>query len=84
MLRVEYMRGHRGWGFTPTADAEGAPHVYVVWLEDEGMWQKSMFAFVTKHRIRLDDGIHMMCVEDLRDPTTGVRYELTPIGKDET
>jgi len=77
MLRVEYAGENVGWGFTPYGDAEGTPHVYVICLEAEPLF--TTFVFVTRHEVELDDGVRGMCLEGLRDPTTNIRYKLTPI-----
>jgi len=82
MLRVEYAdAGWAHWSFV--ADDLGGQnhHLCIVFRNDGG----DIFVFVTKQdEVKVGDGIRLIRLIDLRDPTTGVRYKLTPMGEDET
>ena len=77
MLQIKYT--NHVWTFK---DAGSPPLLYLAFLEDEH-WSTG-FLFVTRYEVEPDEGISVKCFTDLRDPTTGVRYKLTPMGEDET
>jgi hypothetical protein len=77
MLRVEY-DGEK-WVFLADDEdvSEWAPRLCVAFPPGRScLWG---CAIVTRHEVELGEGIALMGIEDLRDPTTGIRYKLTPI-----
>ena len=78
MLRVEH-DGEKWVFLASVADGGWQPKARIAFRRGgtEG------YVFVTTHEIELVNDVHVMCVEVLRDPVTGVRYELTPIEEEQ-
>ena len=76
MLRVEHDGAN--WVFVANY-LEGEPRLHFACLE--GAAWPSGFLFVATDTVELGNGVCLTSFEDLRDPTTNIRYELTPIEK---